>query len=108
MTVKIIGSAADFYRVRVIAIDTTKDLDLEWRDDVLYRRAPSETLDEERAYIVEAITLDAREDTTTLATFEDAEEAAAWARERQDELPDLTKSDFEERYFPQEYGADEG
>lgn len=99
---KIIGSAADFYRVRVIAIDTTEDLDLEWRDDVLYRRPPSETLDEERAYIVEAVTLDAREETTTLATFGDAGDARSWARERQDELPDLTKSDFEERYFPQE------
>lgn len=99
MTVKIIGSAADFYRVRVIAIDTTEDLDLEWRDDVLYRRTPSETLGERRAYVVEAVTLDTHEHTTTLATFVDADEARVWAMERQDELPDLTKSDFEERYF---------
>ncbi|MEL7667694.1 MAG: hypothetical protein AAGU73_05790 [Actinomycetota bacterium] len=104
---KIIGSAADFYRVRVIAIDTTEDLDLEWRDDVLFRRPPVETLDEERAYVVEAVTLDAREETTTLATFDDAGDARAWARERQDELHDLTKSGFEERYFPQECGYDE-
>lgn len=99
---KIIGSAADFYRVRVISIDTTEDLDLEWRDDVLYRRPPSETLDEERAYVVEAVTLDAREDATTIATFDDVAEAREWARDRQEELLDLTKSDFEERYFPQD------
>jgi len=100
--VKIIGSAADFYRVRVISIDTTEDLDLEWRDDVLYRRPPSEIVGERSAYIVEAVTLDAREDATTIATFDDVVEARAWAQDRQEELPDLTKSDFEERYFPQD------
>ena len=36
----------------------------------------------------------------TLASFADGAEASAWAAERQDELPDLTKSDFEEQYFP--------
>lgn len=97
---KIIGSAADFYRVRVIAIDTTEELDLEWRDDVLYRRPPSQQLDEERKFVVEAVALDDEDRAVTLATFEDGVEANAWATERQDELADLTKSDFEERYFP--------
>lgn len=96
---KIIGSAADFYRVRVVAIDTTDDLDLEWRDDVLYRRPASETPDEQRRFIVEAVALDDEERTVTLATFEDGAEAAAWADDRQDEIADLTKSAFEERYF---------
>lgn len=101
---KIIGSAADFYRVRVIAIDTTEDIDLEWRDDVLYRRTPSETLDEERAFIVEAVALDDEERTVALSTFQDGAEASAWADELQLELPELTKSDFEERYFQQKDG----
>ncbi|MBN2841344.1 MAG: hypothetical protein JXP37_10355 [Coriobacteriia bacterium] len=96
---KVIGSAADFYRVRVVSIDTTEDLNLEWRDDVLYRRPLSEQPDEERAFIVEAVALDDEERTVPIATFEDASEAAAWAEERQSELADLTKSDFEERYF---------
>lgn len=97
---KIIGSAADFYRVRVISIDTTEELDLEWRDDVLYRRPPSHELDEERRFVVEAVALDDEERLVTLASFADGAEASAWAAERQDELPDLTKSDFEEQYFP--------
>lgn len=97
---KIIGSAADFYRVRVISIDTTEDINLEWRDDVLYRRPVTEQLDEERAFMVEAVALDDEERTITIASFEDASEASAWADERQNELSDMTKSDFEERYFP--------
>lgn len=97
---KIIGSADDFYRVRVIAIDTTEDLNLEWRDDVLYRRPQIDPLDEERAYIVEAIALDNEEEAITIGRFDDAAEAAAWADERQLELSEITKSDFEERYFP--------
>jgi len=96
---KIIGSAAEFYRVRVIAIDTTEDLNLEWRDDVLYRRPQSDPLDEERAYVVEAVALDDEDRIVTIARFDDAAEAAAWADERQLELPDMTKSDFEERFF---------
>ena len=102
---KIIGSAADFYRVRVVAIDTTEDLDLEWRDDILYRRPVTGDLDEERAYVVEAVALDDEERAVTIASFRDAAEAGAWADERQLELPDLTKSDFEERYVR---GAQDG
>lgn len=97
---KIIGSAAEFYRVRVVAIDTTEDLNLEWRDDVLYRRPLTEQPDEERDFIVEAVALDDEERTITIASFEDSSEAAEWADERQMELPVMTKSDFEERYFP--------
>ncbi|MDY0341260.1 MAG: hypothetical protein RBS17_08610 [Coriobacteriia bacterium] len=98
---KIIGSAGEFYRVRVVAIDTTEDLNLEWRDDVLYRRPQSDPLDEERAYVVEAVALDDEEQTITIARFQDAVEAAAWADEREVELRDMTKSDFEERFFSQ-------
>ncbi len=97
---KMIGSAGDFYRVRVIAIDTTDDLDLEWRDDVLYRRPPAETPIEQRAVNVEAVALDNEEHTVVIASFDDHSEATAWAEERQAELAELTKSDFEERYFP--------
>lgn len=96
---KIIGNAADFYRIRVVALDTSDDLDLEWRDDVLYRRAPSEQPGEERVFVVEAVTLDDDDRVVTIQTFDDAAEAATWAEERQDELSDLTKSGFEERYF---------
>lgn len=98
---KIIGSAADFYRLRVFAIDTTDGLDLEWRDDVLYRRAPSLELDEDQRYEVQAVTLGDEERTVPLATFDDAAEAHSWMDEVELELPDLTKSDFEGRYFPE-------
>lgn len=98
---KIIGSAADFYRLRVFAIDTTDGLDLEWRDDVLYRRPPSLELAEDRRYEVQAVTLDDEERTTPLAAFDDSAEAHAWMDEVGLELADLTKSEFEERYFPE-------
>jgi len=96
----IIGSAADFYRVRVLAIDSTEALDFEWRDDILYRRAPDAEIEEARAYTVEAVSLDDDEDTTILATFDTAEDAYRWADERTVELSELTKSDFENAYFP--------
>jgi len=98
---KIIGSAADFYRLRLLAIDTTDGLDLEWRDDVLYRRPPSLVLDEDQRYEVQAVTLDDEECTTALATFDDPAEAHAWMDEAELELSGLTKSEFEERYFPE-------
>lgn len=101
---KIIGSASDFYRLRIIAIDTTEGLDLEWRDDVLYRRPPSPALEEQRAYVVEAVTLDEDELAIPLASFDEADEARAWAEEAELGLQQSTKSEFEERYFPQAGG----
>lgn len=98
---KTIGSAADFYRLRVIRVDATDGLDLEWRDDILYRRPPSETPAESRSFTVEAVMLDDDDVTVALAAFGDADEAHEWLTDAEAALLEMTKSEFEESYFPE-------
>lgn len=98
---KTIGSAADFYRLRVIRVDATDGLDLEWRDDILYRRPPSDVPEESRSFTVEAVLLDDDEVTVPLATFDDAEAAHEWLTDADAALVEMTKSEFEESYFPE-------
>jgi len=97
---KTIGSASDFYRLRVMTLDTTDAVDFEWRDDILYRRPPATSIEDGEAYTVEAVLLDDEDTTFRLATFGDPGEAHAWLEEREDELRDMTKSEFEAAYFP--------
>lgn len=97
---KAIGRAADFYRLRVMSLDDTDEVDFEWRDDILYRRPPSMTIEDEEVYRVEAVLLDDDEVTYGLSTFADASEAHAWLQDRQEDLDEMTKSEFEAAYFP--------
>jgi len=96
-----IGSASDFYRLRVMAVDTTDAVDFEWRDDILYRRPPSTEIVDEEAYTVEAVLLDDDDIAFPLKTFADAAGAHAWLAERELELAEMTKSEFEAAYFPE-------
>ena len=98
---KTIGSAADFYRLRVIRVDATDGLDLEWRDDILYRRPPSDVPEESRSFTVEAVMLDDDEVAVALASFGDADEAHQWLTDAEAALVEMTKSEFEESYFPE-------
>lgn len=97
---KTIGSASDFYRLRVMTVDTTDEVDFEWRDDILYRRPPSTDIVDEEAYTVEAVLLDDEDVTFKLQTFADVGGAHEWMYAREEELGDMTKSEFEEAYFP--------
>lgn len=98
---KTIGSAADFYRLRVIRVDATDGLDLEWRDDILYRRPPADRPHETHSFTVEAVLLDDDDTTMTLATFDSSDEAHAWLSDAETALVEMTKSQFEEAYFPE-------
>jgi len=97
---KTIGSAADFYRLRVMTVDTTDAVDLEWRDDILYRRPPTAAIVDEEAHTVEAVLLDDEDTAFTLATFPDTAAAHEWMNAREEDLAEMTKSEFEEAYFP--------
>lgn len=97
-----IGDASDYYRVRLMHVGESDEPDLEWREDILYRRPPVQHVDEYELYRVEAVALDDEDDVTLLGAFDstaDAHEALAAAEE---ELAELTRSEFEERYFPAE------
>lgn len=96
---KTIGSAADFYRLRVTRMDTTEAADFEWRDDILYRRPPSDDPEEDVCFCVEAVLLDDEEVVVSIGRFDDRQAAYAWLGEREAELDEMTKSEFEAAYF---------
>lgn len=97
---KAIGAAADFYRLRVMRVDESDELDLEWRDDILYRRPPSQSVDEYERYRVEAVALDDEDAIVSLGAFDSVADAHEALNAAQDDLDELTRSEFEERYFP--------
>jgi hypothetical protein len=98
---KTIGGADDFYRLRVIRVDATDGVDLEWRDDILYRRPPVGDLSESESFTVEAVMLDDDEVAVPLGTFANAEAAHEWLEDLTDALAEMTKSEFEDAYFPE-------
>ncbi len=96
---KTIGRAADFYRLRVMSVDTTDAVDIEWRDDILYRRPPVDAIDDERAFTVEAVVLDEEDVAVALATFADSVEAHDWMEAREVDLTEMTKSEFDAAFL---------
>ncbi len=93
----IIGNADDFYRLRLVRLDEAGVPDLDWRDDILYRRRPAERVEEYDVWRVEAV--DDNERAVVLATFDDPEEAREWLRVVEDDLCAMTRSEFEQAYF---------
>jgi hypothetical protein len=95
----VIGSASDFYRVRISRVDATEAVDFEWRDDILYRRPPTAEMVEDELYRVEAVLLDDEDVVTPIGTFEDVTEAHTVLQECTDALAEMTKSQFEAHYL---------
>jgi hypothetical protein len=95
-----IGDARDFYRLRVIHVDDADAPDLEWRDDILWRRPPASRSAEYEVWRVEAVALDDDTDATPLGAFDSSDDAHEALDGAQEDLDDLTRSEFEERYFP--------
>jgi hypothetical protein len=95
-----IGMASDFYRLRLLRLDEEDAPDLEWRDDILYRDPPSDQVKQYACWVVEAVDLDDDEKVTRLEAFEDATEARDYLDAAQEDLEELTRSEFEVRRFP--------
>jgi hypothetical protein len=96
---RIIGAASEFYRLRLTRYDATDEPDFEWRDDVLYRTPPAERIEEREEWAVEAVTLDEHETISELARFAASDEAHEFLDTAGEDLQELTKSGFEERYL---------
>jgi hypothetical protein len=97
---KALGAASDYYRVRLMHVDDSDTPDFEWRDDILWRRPPVTQPGEYEVWRVEAVGVDDDEDVTVIGVFEeraDADEALETAAQ---DVLELTRSQFEERYFP--------
>ena len=97
---KSFGAACDYYRIRLIHVDENEPPDLDWRDDILYRRPPVEHTGERELWRLEAVGIDDDEDVTTLGLFDDRERAEASFASAEEGVSELTRSQFEERYFP--------
>lgn len=96
---RVIGNAGDFYRLRVTRIDETDEPDLEWRDDILYREPPKQRVRESESWALEAVSLDDDDDVTRIALYESSEAAYEALDAIAEDLAELTKSSFEERYL---------
>jgi hypothetical protein len=95
-----IGSADDYYRVRLMHVDDVDAPEFEWREDILWRTPQIAPTNESQLYRIEAVALEDPDRVTPLGVFEstaDAYEALATATE---DLSELTRSEFEDRYFP--------
>jgi hypothetical protein len=105
---RVIGNADEFYRLRVMRVDESDSPDLVWRDDILWRRPPVDHISEGEVYRVEAVELDNEDALAPLAAFGSQDEAYAWLETAETDLAEMTKSEFEQTYFPDTQGpADE-
>ena len=91
----VIGPASDFYRLRITHLDLADELDFDWREDVLWRTPPAETSSERDVWIAEAVNIAGGDIAARLAVFDDAEEAREFLGEVEEDLNELTKSQFE-------------
>jgi len=96
---KIIGSADEFWRLRLTRVDSAEEMDFEWREDVLYREPRTEPLRETELWHVEAVRLDDYELIVRIATFDERDDAEAFLGRARDDLAEMTKSQFEEAYL---------
>ena len=102
---KTIGPASDFFRLRVTHLDLTEELEFDWRDDVLWRTPPSEQPEERDIWLVEALTIEGPEVVTRLRAFEDPDDARDFLAEVEEDLAELTKSQFESAWLHGETDA---
>lgn len=96
-----IGAASDFYRVRVTRVTESDAPEFEWREDILWREAAAP--DEETEVVhhrVEVVALDDAERVTLIGTFDTVPDATEAFDTASEDMANLTRSEFEDRYFP--------
>ncbi len=96
---RVIGDASEFYRARMVKVDDSGAPDLEWRDDILYRRPPEQAVEEYALYRIEVMDNTSEDVVTSLGEFESHDEASALLDEVQDAIATLTKKVFDSRYL---------
>jgi hypothetical protein len=94
------GAASDYYRVRLKLLDDTDSPDLDWHDDVLYRTRPAVPIVDQAVWRVEAVDLDDDENVVVLGAFKDQADAHEALTSAEEDLRDMTRIQFEDRYFP--------
>lgn len=106
--VRMIGNADEFWRLRLTRVDTTDGLDFEWHDDILYRAPNVDMGDEVEFWHVEAVRIDDAENVVRMATFGDADAAREFLAAAEENLIEMTKSEFEATYLDGGEAGDTG
>jgi len=96
---RIIGQAADFFRLRLTLIEAPTGLDFEWHDDILYRKPPPPELGADEEWLLEAVEMDNEDVVHVAGRYATREEALAALERVQEDLDEMTRSTFEERYL---------
>jgi hypothetical protein len=96
---RVIGSADEFYRLRVVTVDKSDAPDLEWREDVLWRRTVADGMSETVLQRLEAVDIANAEITWALGDFATTSEAHAAMQEADLDLRGMTKSQFQDAYL---------
>lgn len=96
---QIIGSADEFYRLRIVTFHASDAPDLEWREDVLWRRPVAADVSENVVQRLEAVDLADGETAWTLGEFATTSDAHAAMQEVDLDLRGMTKSQFEDAYL---------
>ena len=95
-----IGSAGDYYRLRLMHVDDTDSPEFDWREDILWRSPQITPPVEYELYRIEAVSLDDSESVTPLGLFDSLSDAHEALETASEEIDVLTRSEFEDRYFP--------
>jgi hypothetical protein len=106
--VRVIGSADEFWRLRVTQLDTTEDFEFEWHEDILYRQPRPDQGHEVELWHVEAVRLDDSDVVVRLATCATQSEAREVQSSIAENLADMTKSEFETAYVDGALQGDTG
>lgn len=96
---RIIGPADEFWRLRLARMDTTEGLDFEWHDDILYRQPLVRPAEEIEIFTIEAVKLDDYDTTVRVASFGEREEAETFLARANEDLTEMTKTQFEDAYL---------
>ena len=94
------GAATDYYRIRLVRVDDTDSPDLEWRDDVLYRRPGATDVIDRDVWKLEAVDVGDDERSVLLGEYIDGDEAHSALAEAEQALADSTLGEFVASHFP--------
>jgi hypothetical protein len=97
--VHVIGDADEFWRLRIVCVGTIDPSDLDWADDVLYRRQSAVCGDAQESWNVEVVKIDDPERVCVLGTFSRDSEAQEKLHEIEEDLQEMSRSQFESTYL---------
>lgn len=96
---RVIGNADEFYRLRVVTVDASDGPDLDWREDILWRRSVANNVNECVVQRLEALEIADGETAWSLGEFATTSEAHTAMQEADLDLRGMTKSQFEDAYL---------